>query len=142
MQVLYNRFNDRCRRDPWLIRNGISVLLICTYRDNEEQAKLYAQGRTAPGKIVTRAKPGQSKHNVTAAGVPAAEAFDVVPLRYGKPIWGSAGDGIDDNPADDHDDDLEVWQRVGAHAVAVGLVWYGSPGSPFREFPHCQNPRA
>lgn len=141
MQVLYNKFNDRCRRDTWLLKNGISILLICTYRSNEEQAKLYAQGRTAPGPIVTRAKAGQSKHNcTTASGAPAAEAFDVVPLRAGKMIWGTAGRGINDDPTDDDTNDLEVWQRVGAHGVAVGLKWYGSPGSEFKEFPHFQSP--
>lgn len=143
MQVLYNKFFDRCRRDPWLLKNGITVLLTCTYRSNEEQAKLFAQGRTAPGRIVTNAKPGKSKHNATLPdGTPAAEAFDVVPLRNGKPVWGTAGDGIDDNEADDAKDDLEVWQRVGEHGVAVGLKWYGTPGSPFTEFPHFQNPEA
>lgn len=143
MQVLYNKFYDRCRRDPWMLKNGVSVLLICTYRSAEEQAKLYAQGRTAPGRIVTNAKPGKSKHNTAAAdGTPSAEAFDVVPLRHGKPIWGTSGDGIDEDDSDDHTDDLEVWQRVGEHGVAVGLKWYGSPGSPFKEFPHFQNPDA
>lgn len=124
-----------------MLKNGISILLICTHRSNEEQAQLYAQGRTTAGRIVTNAKPGKSHHNkVNAAGSPAAEAFDIVPLRHGKPIWGTSGDGIDDNDADDHKDDLEVWQRVGEHGVAVGLKWYGTPGSPFREFPHFQNP--
>ena len=130
MQVLYNKFNDRCRRDVALTRIGIRVILICTYRSDEVQAALYAQGRTTPGAIVTRAKPGKSKHNcVDAKGAPAAEAFDVVPLRYGKPIWGTAGN------------DLEVWQRVGQHGIDVGLKWYGTPGSEFREFPHFQNPK-
>lgn len=142
MQVLYNRFNDKCRRDPWFLKNGITVLLICTFRDNEAQDALYAQGRTKPGRIVTRAKGGKSKHNATLPnGTPAAEAFDVVPLRYGKPIWGVSGDGIDDNPDDDHKDDLEVWQRVGTHGKAVGLKWYGDPEAPFREYPHFQNPK-
>lgn len=34
-----------------------------TLRTFAEQDKLFAQGRTAPGKIVTRAKGGQSYHN-------------------------------------------------------------------------------
>lgn len=140
MQVLYNKFNDRCRRDTWFLKEGITVLLICTYRSNEEQDALFAQGRTKPGRIVTNAKAGKSKHNTALPnGTPAAEAFDVVPLRHGKPIWGTAGDGIDDNDADDSTDDMEVWQRVGEHGVAVGLKWYGTPGSAFREFPHFQN---
>ena len=141
MQVLFNKFYDRCRRDSWLLKNGITVLLICTFRSLEEQAALYAQGRTKPGRIVTNAKPGKSHHNRTKAdGTPSAEAFDIVPLRGGKPVWGTSGDGIDDKDEDDHKDDLEVWQRIGAHGVAVGLKWYGTPGSPFREFPHFQNP--
>ncbi|TXH19809.1 MAG: peptidase M15 [Hyphomicrobiaceae bacterium] len=141
MQVMYNKFFDRCRRDPWMLKNGITVLLTCTYRSDEEQAKLYAQGRTTPGKIVTNAKPGKSKHNNTAPdGTPAAEAFDIVPVRNGKLIWGTSGNGIDDDDSDDHKDDLEVWQRIGEHGVAVGLKWYGTPGSAFREYPHFQNP--
>lgn len=129
MQVLYNKFYDRCRRDTWLLKNGISILLICTFRSPEEQAILWAQGRTKPGHIVTNAKPGKSKHNVLAAnGAPSAEAFDIVPLRNGKPIWGTSGD------------DLEVWQIIGSHGVAVGLKWYGAPDAPFHEFPHFQNP--
>ena len=44
-------------------RAGVAVFATSTYRDNEKQAALYAQGRTAPGKRVTNAKPGQSEHN-------------------------------------------------------------------------------
>lgn len=138
LQVLYNKFHDRCRRDPWFVKNGITVLLTCTYRSNDEQAKLYAQGRSAPGRIVTYAKPGKSKHNATnGRGGPGALAFDVVPLRHGKCVWGTAGNGIDEDPTDDHKDDLEVWQRVGAHGEAVGLEWAGR-WTKFREFPHFQ----
>lgn len=141
MQVYYNKFADKCRRDTWLLKNGISILLICTFRSLEDQAALYAQGRTKPGPIVTNAKPGKSHHNTTTPnGVPSAEAFDIVPLRYGKAIWGTKGNGIDENPDDDATDDKEVWDRIGAHGKAVGLKWYGSPGSPFREMPHFQNP--
>ena len=35
---------------------GLPVLVTQTVRDNEYQAKLYAQGRTAPGKVVTNSK--------------------------------------------------------------------------------------
>jgi peptidoglycan LD-endopeptidase CwlK len=43
--------------------NRAQPFLTATHRSNEEQAKLYAQGRTAPGKRVTNARPGQSNHN-------------------------------------------------------------------------------
>lgn len=135
MQVLYNRFNDRCRRDIELLKLGVSVLLTCTYRSDEEQDRLYAQGRTLPGAIVTKAKGGQSKHNTqTPQGKPAAEAFDVVPLLHGKPVWTTKDDPSTPEPED------KIWQIIGAHGVAAGLKWYGSPGAPFPEYPHFQNP--
>ena len=115
---------------------GIDVLVTCTYRSNEEQTNLYAQGRTKPGKIVTKAKAGQSKHNNTINDKPAAKAFDVVPLRNGKLIWGTAGDGVDDDPSDDLTDDLELWQRVGAIGERCGLEWAGR--WKFREYAHFQ----
>lgn len=128
------RFIAACRE------HGIDILVTCTYRSMAEQDALYAKGRTAPGRIVTNARGGYSLHNVTLAdGTPAARAFDVVPLRAGKPVWGTSGDGIDDNPADDDKDDLELWQRVGAIGEACGLEWAGR-WRTFREFPHFQLP--
>ena len=135
MQVLYNKFNDRCRRDVELQKLGVSVLLSCTSRRREEQDPLYAQGRTAPGPVVTRARGGQSAHNAeTPQGAPAAEAFDVVPLLHGKPVWTTKDDPNTPEPED------AIWQMIGAHGVAVGLKWYGTPGSAFLEYPHFQNP--
>lgn len=115
---------------------GLDVLITCTYRSNEEQNQLYAQGRTKPGRIVTRAKAGQSAHNNTIQGRPASRAFDVVPLRNGKLIWGTSGNGLDNDPADDLTDDLELWQRIGQIGMELGLNWYGRPGAKFREMPH------
>lgn len=136
MQVLFNKFNDKVRRDPWFQRNGISLLLTCTYRSEEEQSQLYARGRTAPGPIVTNAKAGQSKHNATTPqGAPAASAFDVVPLRHGKPIWGTTGAGTNEDDSDDATNDLEVWQRLGSHGMSVGLAWAGM-WVKFKEYPH------
>lgn len=37
--------------------------ITCSYRSPQEQDALYAQGRTAPGKVVTNARAGQSLHN-------------------------------------------------------------------------------
>ena len=105
---------------------GIDLLVTCTYRSNEEQTALYAIGRTKPGRIVTRAKAGQSKHNYTLNGKPAALAVDVVPLRDGKPIW-SASD--------------PVWKQVGEIGEKVGLEWAGR-WTTFREYPHFQHPQA
>lgn len=138
LQAKYAVFANQCHIDPWMLRNGIVVILTCTYRSGHEQDELYAQGRTKPGRVVTNAQAGESLHNFeTGAGKPAARAFDVLPLRHGKPVWGTSGDGIDDDESDDHTDDLEVWQRVGAHGEAAGLEWAGR-WKKFKEFPHFQ----
>lgn len=94
------------------------LLITSTYRDAESQAALYAQGRTAPGNIVTNAKAGQSFHNYKCA-------FDVVPLRNGKAVWGTSGvDG-------------ELWQQVGLLGESLGLEWAGRWVS-FKELAHFQ----
>jgi peptidoglycan L-alanyl-D-glutamate endopeptidase CwlK len=99
-------------------KQDIDILITSTYRDGESQTALYAQGRTKPGNIVTNAKAGQSFHNWKCA-------FDVVPLRNGKPVWGTNGK------------DLELWNKVGAIGESVGLEWAGR-WKRFREFPHFQ----
>jgi len=94
---------------------GIDLLVTSTYRDNASQDALYAQGRTKPGKIVTNARAGQSFHNHRCA-------FDVVPLRHGKPVW----DAKD-----------PVWQVVGQIGKKFGLEWAGD-WKRFKEYPHFQ----
>ena len=93
---------------------NIDLLVTSTYRDNESQDALYAQGRTAPGNIVTRAKAGQSWHNWRCA-------LDVVPLVNGKAIW----------------DDQAMWKQVGEIGKSCGLEWAGD-WVTFKEFPHFQ----
>lgn len=94
---------------------GIDLLVTSTYRDNASQEALYAQGRTKPGKIVTNARAGQSFHNYRCA-------FDVVPLRHGKPVWDSKD---------------PVWQIIGQIGKQCGLEWAGD-WKRFKEFPHFQ----
>jgi len=93
---------------------GIDVLVTCTLRSNEEQAALYAKGRTEPGHRVTNAPPGRSAHN-------HGLAIDVVPMVNGKPDW----NGYD-----------PVWETIGKLGETAGLVWLGAPNSPFPEKPH------
>jgi peptidoglycan LD-endopeptidase CwlK len=97
---------------------GIELLVTCTLRSMGEQAALYAQGRTMPGRIVTRAQPGQSAHNFGLA-------IDVVPIVNGKPDW------IESDP---------IWQTIGELGEQAGLEWYGAPESRFPEMPHFQHP--
>ncbi len=95
---------------------GIDLLITATYRDRECQDELYAQGRTKPGKIVTNARAGQSWHNWRCA-------FDVVPLRNGKPVWETSD---------------PVWAKVGALGESVGLEWSGRWAGKLREYAHFQ----
>lgn len=111
-------------------QSGIDVLITSTYRDKEAQDALYAQGRTKPGNKVTNSKGGQSMHNYKLA-------FDFVPLRYGKPVWGTRGDGLDDNTTDDLTDDLELWLRCAVIGESVGLTWAGR-WKTFKEMAHFQ----
>lgn len=94
---------------------GIDLLVTSTYRDNQSQEALYAQGRTKPGVKVTNARAGQSFHNYRCA-------VDVVPMMNGKPVW---------NVKD------PVWRRVGALGKAAGLEWAGD-WTRFKEYAHFQ----
>ena len=107
--------------DPWLadcLAAEIDILVTCTYRSMEDQAVLYAQGRTTPGRIVTNAKSGQSAHNYRLA-------LDVVPLVHGKPDWSGTS---------------PVWVELANLAMARGLDWLGKPDSRFIEMAHFQMP--
>lgn len=102
-------FHVRCQQA------GIDLLVTSTYRDKESQDALYAQGRTAPGPVVTNARGGESMHNYRLA-------FDVVPMRNGKCVWDAAD---------------PVWAQVGELGEEVGLEWAGR-WVHFREYPHFQ----
>ncbi len=120
LQDRFKQFLAECER------LSLDVLITCTHRTNAEQDALYAQGRTKPGPIVTRAKAGQSKHNHYENGKPASLAFDIVPMRDGKPVWGTGPH------------DLPLWKAIANVAKRLGFSWYGEPDAPFREFPHLE----
>ena len=101
----------------------------CTYRSPAEQAKLYAQGRTSPGHIVTHARPGQSRHNDEHNGRPASNACDYYPVFNGK-LCG-----------DQTDADLHLWGRMGKIARACGLEWGGDWPGNSKDRPHFQMPK-
>lgn len=119
IDVLHPTVAALCRKHlDACAREGIDLLITSTYRDAESQNALFAQGRTAPGRIVTNARGGQSFHNYRVA-------YDVVPMQHGKPLWDTTGE------------DGKVWQRVGELGKSVGLDWAGDWIS-FREYPHFQ----
>lgn len=102
---------------------GLEVLIYCTLRSNDEQAALYAQGRTKPGPVLTNAGPGRSMHNPDGQG--RAWAFDAVPLVNGKAAW----------------DDVVMVAKMGEIGEACGLEWAGRWRGPLRERVHFQMPR-
>lgn len=54
---------------------GYPMFVVRTFDTREKQLKIYAQGRTTPGNIVTWTKQGW--HNLTEDGEPSARAVDV-----------------------------------------------------------------
>jgi peptidoglycan LD-endopeptidase CwlK len=72
LQSLYREF-DRLMKEA-----GIDYIVTCTRRTQAEQDKLYAQGRTIPGKKVTWTR--QSKHI-------EGRAFDIAVMKDGKITW-------------------------------------------------------
>jgi len=114
LQPIAAKFLERCKAA------GLNILITCTYRDGAEQERLYAKGRTTPGPKVTNARAGQSKHNTTLNGVPASEAFDIVPLVNGKAEWSAK------HPH---------WAIAGKIGQELGLEWAGT-WRTFKEFPH------
>lgn len=97
---------------------GIDLIVTSTYRDSESQAALYAQGRTAPGRIVTNARPGESYHNYRIA-------YDVVIVRNGKCVW---------------DTNDSAWAVVGRLGEECGLEWAGRWKGKIKESAHFQLP--
>ena len=93
----------------------LAVLITCTFRDGPTQSRLYEQGRTTPGPIVTNARAGQSMHQYRCA-------LDLVPLVNGKPDWQGA-----------HPD----WHAIAAIFKARGFEW-GFDWPTFKEMPHFQ----
>lgn len=115
IEDLHPKVADMCRQFITKCdEQGIDILITSTYRDIESQNELYAQGRTKPGKIVTKAKGGQSFHNWRVA-------FDFVPLLNGKPAW----------------NDTALFTRCGEIGESVGLEWAGR-WVKFRELAHFQ----
>ena len=93
---------------------GVHPIITSTLRTFQEQAALYAQGRTTPGPIVTNAKPGQSLHNYGLA-------VDFALQIGGKLVW-----EVDEN-----------WMIVVNCFKEKGFDWGGS-WKTFKDFPHLQ----
>lgn len=120
---------------------GYEYKVICGTRTMQEQAALYAKGRTAPGPIVTKAPPGSSFHNFGLAvdcGVfqggkyldetsPAkADGFHKLAAAIAKNHsirWGGNFKSIVDTPHFEYDTPLtlaDLRQRYSAKAALLG----------------------
>lgn len=90
-------------------------------RTNAEQNALYAQGRTVKGKVVTKAKGGQSIHNYGLA-------VDIVLIIDGKTAsWDTAKDWDNDGVAD--------WYECVKIFARHGWDWGGN-WKTFKDLPH------
>ena len=96
------------------LRFDVDLRVVQGYRTYEEQDKLYAQGRTAPGSIVTKARGGFSNHNFGLA-------VDVVPFENGKLNW-----------------ETKNYPLIGTIGKSVGLEW-GGDWKSIVDRPHFQN---
>lgn len=96
-------------------KHGLVVKIISGLRSYQEQATLYAQGRTAPGLKVTNARPGYSNHNF-------GTAWDIG-LFKGKRY-------LTDSP---------VYSEIGQAARSLGITWGGDFKS-FKDTPHYEIP--
>lgn len=131
-----------------LARNGVDLLIYCTYRSPEEQARLYRKSRNLR-QIELKAKKfrdrdlgvfadilmnvgpqkGKLGWHVTFAGPGESwhqycQAFDAVPMINGKCGWSTEIYG-------------EQWKLYGKIAKKHGFYWAGD-WKDFEEYPHCQ----
>lgn len=98
---------------------GRSWIVTAGRRTMAEQKAIYAQGRTAPGKVVSNAPAGSSAHNYGLAA-------DLAPLK-------ADGKTIDWNA------DRVLWENMADAAVEMGLT----AGFYFRtifDAPHVEDP--
>lgn len=96
---------------------GYEYKAISGNRTWDEQAKLYAQGRTSPGKIVTKAKPGYSNHNFGLA-------VDMGVFKSGKYLDAS-------NPSES-----EACHRRAAEIAEKYNIEWGGNWTSFKDYPH------
>lgn len=96
--------------------SNVQIIVIQGMRSFAESDALYAQGRTAPGEIVTKARGGSSYHNYGLA-------FDFAMVTNGK-------------------DDYSVgpnWMKVVSIMKQHGMTWGGDFPEGQHDDPHFEN---
>ena len=101
----------------------VPIRIVQGLRTVDEQNALYAQGRTTPGPIVTKAKGGDSWHNYGLS-------FDFCLLRNGKAISWNREEDLDGDGQKD-------WSEVVNLFILTGFDWGGNWTS-FPDYPHIQ----
>lgn len=99
---------------PMVVTDGVRTL--------KRQQDLYAQGRTAPGNIVTNADGIRAKSNHQVKEDGWGHAVDMTFVVDGKPTWS----------------DALRWRLYGEVAAACGCKWGGFWKTPDR--PHIELP--
>lgn len=105
-----------------LAKRKVKIRITQSFRTAKEQADLYAQGRTKPGKIVTNAKPGHSFHEYGLS-------LDFCLLHEDGSISYSL---IEDLDKDNKADWLEVVEEFKKYGWESGMDW------KFSDSPHLQ----
>jgi peptidoglycan L-alanyl-D-glutamate endopeptidase CwlK len=104
-------------------KKGIVIVVTEGFRSVDEQNRLYQQGRTTSGNIVTNAKGGESYHNYGLA-------IDfALKTPSGNVIWDRQYDGNRNGKAD--------WSEVVEMAKSLGFQW-GGDWVQFKDYPHLQ----
>ena len=109
--IALTAYNEAVRVTP----EGVHPIITQGYRTFEESDKLYQQGRTTPGEIVTNAKAGQSWHNY-------ALAVDFALVINGRTIW---------------DQNNPHWMTVVTAFKKQGFTW-GGEWKKFKDYPHLE----
>jgi peptidoglycan L-alanyl-D-glutamate endopeptidase CwlK len=116
LSVLHPQVRDKAERLMELCRtNGLPILITETLRTKAEQDALYAQGRTAPGNIVTNAQYPRSAH-----------------------CWGVAFDFCRNLRGREFDNSDRFFDRVGELGKSVKLFWGGNFRS-IKDLPHFED---
>lgn len=102
---------------------GIVIVITDDFRSAEDQDRLYEQGRTAAGSIVTHARGGESFHNFGLA-------IDfAIKTPSENVIWDMNYDGNQNGKSD--------WTEVVEIAKTLGFEW-GGDWVQFKDYPHLQ----
>lgn len=103
------------------LKHQIQLVIVQDYRTYAQQDALYAKGRTTSGRIVTKAKGGQSNHNF-------ALAVDIFPL------W---SDGKLHMDAKSDAENIKILKKVAPIGKSIGLEW-GGDWKSITDNPHFQ----